>query len=251
MITRNLKRFKLVTFDCTNTLLYFKRPVNHQYLKVAEEFGYKRENFDESKMMPSFRKHFKELKETYPNFGRTSIGFESWWGNLVQNVLSDASKDGKKPEEFEKVADVLIKLYETKECWNKYDGTDELIRTLKHHGKLVGIISNFDPRLHLLLRDMHLYKNFDFIITSYEAKIEKPDYKIFQHALDRSLGLTWSMIYPSEALHIGNELDKDYQGAIDAGWTSVLITDENLNHKNSFRSLRHFFDAISNEEINL
>lgn len=251
MFVRNLRKFKLVTFDCTNTLLYFKRPVNQQYLKVAVDMGYKKDDFDENKIMPSFKKHFKEMKANYPNFGRTSIGYETWWTNVVKNALSDSTKDGKKPQEFQKVAEKLIKLYQTKECWEKYDGTDELIKALKHHGKMIGIISNFDPRIHVLLRDMSLYKNFDFIITSYEAVVEKPDYKIFSLALEKSLGISWDMVYPKEALHIGNELETDYEGAIDAGWSSVIISNENLKCKNSFKSLKQFYSIISNEEVDL
>lgn len=251
MLSRNLSKFKLVTFDCTNTLLYFKIPVHQQYLKVAVEVGHKREDFDETKIFPSFKKHFKESKVKFPNFGRRSIGFESWWCDLVQNVLSDAHRDKRKPEEFEKVANNLIKLYETKECWDKYDGCDELIKSLKHHGKLVGIISNFDPRLHHLLRDMNLHNKFDFIITSYEANIEKPDRGIFELALDKSLGQKWNMIYPSESLHIGNEVDTDYDGAINAGWSSVLIANNPQGNKICFKSLRAFYEAINSEKIEL
>lgn len=250
MLSRNLRRFKLVTFDCTNTLLYFKQPVNEQYLQVALEMGHRKDEFDETKIMPSFKKHFKEMKEAHPNFGRTTVGYEHWWSNIVQNVLSDATMNSKKPEEFEKVAERLISLYETRECWSKHSGADELIRSLRHHGKLVGIISNFDPRIHKLLRDMHLYKHFDFIITSYEAKVEKPDYKIFELALNKSLGITWDMMYPNQALHVGNELDKDYQGAINAGWSSVLISKE-IKCKNCYNTLKEFFESINSQAIEL
>jgi REG-2-like HAD superfamily hydrolase len=251
MLLKNLQRFKLVTFDCTNTLLYFKIPVHQQYLKVAVEMGHKKEDFDETKIFPSFKKHFKESKVKFPNFGRRSIGFETWWSDLVQNVLSDAHRGNRKPEEFENVADYLIKLYETQKCWNKHDGCDELIKSLKHHGKLVGIISNFDPRLHHLLRDMNLHSNFDFIITSYEANIEKPDRKIFELALDKSLGIKWDVIYPSESLHIGNEVETDYDGAINAGWSSVLIGSDAQGNKNRFKSLKEFYDRINTQEIEL
>lgn len=252
MLSRNLKKFKLITFDCTNTLLYFKRPPSEIYLNTAVDMGHKREDFDLKVITSSFRKNFKMMQTNFPNFGKNSMRYRSWWTKLVVDVLTDASKKKVDPRDFKSIADVLIDKYETQECWSKFSCADDLIQALKNDGKTVGVISNFDQRLHELLKNMGLYYNFDFVITSYEADAEKPDRKIFQCALDKALGINMNMIYPNESLHIGNEIDKDYQGALEAGWSAILLNAEKqIDHKHSFQDIEKFWQIINCEKLDL
>lgn len=253
MLARNLQKFKLITFDSTNTILYFKVQPSEMYLKTAVEMGHKMENFDPKvDMLESFKKNFKSLKKDHPNFGTDSIGYEKWWTHLVINVLSEASCNKIHKDELEKVANRLIKKYETEECWGKFDKVDELIGALKRLGKAVGVISNFDPRLHTLLNRMELY-DFNFVITSYEAKVEKPNLEIFQNALAQGSKSVFHPdfledfgISPWEALHIGNEIESDIEGAKNAGWSSVLI-----GEKGKFSSIGKFYEALNSKVLDL
>ena len=118
---------------------------------------------------------------------------------------------------------------------------------MKKSGKIVGVISNFDPRLKDLLNDMDL-KSFDFIITSYEAKIEKPNAKIFELARIETKLITNEEILPHECLHIGNELVKDYQGARNIGWKSVLINSES-HVSPQFKDIKEFYNMLEKGPI--
>ena len=89
------------------------------------------------------------------------------------------------------------------------------------HFKL-GVISNFDSRLDVLLRNMKLQQYFDFVMSSYQAGCEKPDKEIFQRAMKLS---ELKDLKPSECLHIGDTPVTDYFGARNAGWYSLLIHD--------------------------
>ncbi|CAO1416453.1 unnamed protein product [Diamesa hyperborea] len=121
---------------------------------------------------------------------------------------------------------------------------------MKDSGKIVGVISNFDPRLKDLLNDMEL-QSFDFILTSYEAGVEKPNPKIFDLALYESKKIVKNeVILPHECLHIGNELVKDYQGARNVGWKSVLInSDTNVNPQ--YKDIKELYDSLRNGPIDL
>lgn len=238
ILANNLKKIKVITFDCTNTLFYFKKPPELQYLKTAESFGLKSEIFDKDLMKVHFRQQFKELQQNHPNFGRDSIAYESWWKKLVINVLSLSSREKIDEILLESVASKLISQYKSKECYGKFEKSNELIKAFKDAGKVVGIISNFDPRLHDLLTDMELPK-FDFVVTSYEAGVEKPNAKIFHKAIEASK----LNCDPSEALHIGNEMEKDFKGAINAGWKAILIKPE-AKVQPSFNSVEHLWDSI-------
>lgn len=88
MLARNLKNIKLITFDCTNTLLYFKNPPEKQYLITAAENGFHKEDFNPELMKKSFRKYFKDLNKEYPNFGTSTIGYLKWWEKVISDKLT-------------------------------------------------------------------------------------------------------------------------------------------------------------------
>lgn len=264
MLATNLRRFKVITFDCTNTILFFKNPPEIQYVKVCEncvaeharkllnfflktaaEHGIPSEVFDKDLLRVNFRKEFKELQKTHPNFGERSIKYEKWWQQLVINVLTQSSREAIDPKLLEPVAKKLIGQYQTRECWGKFPKSNELINGLKDAGKTVGVISNFDPRLHYLLNDVNL-PPFDFVATSYEAGAEKPHPDIFKYAAK----ISRQQFEPQEALHIGNESGKDFDGAKSAGWSALLINSE-AKTEPYFKNIEEFWNAITSNEVKL
>lgn len=140
-LVNNLRKFKVVTFDCTNTLFYFKKPPELQYLITAESFGLKKENFDKNLMKANFRKQFKELQQKHPNFGKNSISYEGWWMQLVTNVFMHSSREEIDKKVLNSVALKLINQYKSNECWGKFEKSNELIQAFKDAGKVVGVIS--------------------------------------------------------------------------------------------------------------
>ncbi|XP_050361382.1 rhythmically expressed gene 2 protein-like [Nymphalis io] len=132
------------------------------------------------------------------------------------------------------------------------EGSEELIKLLKQSDITIGVISNFDPRLHEILFNLNLNKYFEFIITSYEAGISKPDKKIFQIAQ----GICKKYIDSSQCLHIGDDITNDYHGAKEAGWHALLVTNK-LKHLESqvldktFLNLKELCDKMEKNEISL
>jgi len=137
-------------------------------------------------------------------------------------------------EKFNNITDYLLELYKTSSCWSRTFGAMDFLNFLKlqqqyekqsgkyePHFKL-GVISNFDSRLDVLLRNMKLHQYFDFVLSSYQAGIEKPDNEIFKTAMKLS---ELKNLKPEECLHIGDTPSTDYFGARKAGWYSILIHD--------------------------
>ena len=83
----------------------------------------------------------------------------------------------------------------------------------------VALVSNFDhpPYVRRLLARLDLARHFDVILISGELRIDKPDPRIFQAALD-AVGCA-----PAEALFVGDSLEADIAGAEAVGCRSVLI----------------------------
>lgn len=233
----NLRQFKLITFDITDTLLKFRRPPGEEYAIAVQQFGY--QNVSAAEISSKFSGNFKYMTTTYPNFGCTTIGWENWWRMLLQRILAAANVDIDGASAI-RVADYIIAKYQTDECWVRVENANELICTLKESGKTVGVLSNFDPRLRCILTDTKL-PQFDYVVASYECGVAKPNPAIFNLALEMM-----DNAKANEALHIGNTPTLDYIGAIQAGWCAALITNDD-NEWKDYPLIRpeHTFSSIS------
>lgn len=211
----SLNKIKLVTFDATNTLLKFRVPPWHQYMVVARDYGFKG---TEHEVRYRFKDSFKLMSHKYPNFGKSNIDWSTWWTQVVRLTF-----EGQLPEtaDVDSIANRLIDEFRTPKVWSIADGANKLLYLLCSRGISVGVISNFDPRLHDILQSMGIANYFDFIITSYECGYSKPDGKIFKIALKRCAARPTAI----ESLHIGDDLKKDYVGARAAGWNAILVTE--------------------------
>ncbi|XP_072930958.1 rhythmically expressed gene 2 protein-like [Epargyreus clarus] len=233
----NLKCLKLVTFDATNTLLKFRVPPWQYYAIVAREHGFQGTDNDIKNCLLD---SYKVMLKKYPNFGRTTISWENWWTQIVKMTFK-----GHLPvnANVDSIAVKLIDEFKTTKCWCKAEGSERLINLLQNSGVCLGVISNFDPRLHEILHNIKLDKVFQFVVTSYESGISKPSKEIFEYAIKKS----GKKLKPSECLHIGDDLEKDYVGARNAGWHAVIVSG-NVKTENP-PAMDHVFKNL--DELNL
>ncbi|XP_053950828.1 rhythmically expressed gene 2 protein [Anastrepha ludens] len=246
-LVKNLKRFRLVTFDITDTLLKFRKSPGVQYAETAALMGVK--NLDPVRLQNIFRDEFKAMARKYPNYGSNSkeITWQEWWVQLVDNVFKRI--DDKLPHpQIRRISEKLFEQYRSNECYVHIDGNLELLEKIRGSCKYVGVISNSDPGLERVLSDMNIRQNFDFVYTSYDLGVEKPHQAAFEKPLEKC------NVYPHEALHIGNLYDKDYLGAINAGWSSLLITQSLTEMKRAkpthvYASLKEMHTALETTDI--
>lgn len=90
----------------------------------------------------------------------------------------------------------------------------------------MGVISNFDPRLRSILKELNLSNYFSFILTSYETSYTKPDINIFKIAQRTYENQNGFQLEETKALHVGNSLEHDVLGARNAGWNAALISNK-------------------------
>ncbi|MTK64034.1 MAG: TIGR02253 family HAD-type hydrolase [Methanobacterium sp.] len=90
---------------------------------------------------------------------------------------------------------------------------------LRSKGYKLGVISNgLTIKQYEKLVRLGLHHFFDFVITSEEAGVEKPDIKIYELAMER-MGCD-----PENSVMIGNNFQDDILGAIDAGMSAIYLT---------------------------
>lgn len=206
-----MSSLRLITFDMTGTLLAFRTPVMEQYAAAAALFGVQS---DPQRIQQNFKKTWKILDAKHPNFGQeTGLGWREWWRAIVAGSFETENK-----EKVSEVADYLLKHFETSEAWCVTKGGSELLKTVRNENLTLGVISNFDPRLHTIMKNLDILHYFDFVITSYEVGFRKPDPRIFEEALRRG-----GVARAEEALHIGNDQILDMGGALRSGFNAVLV----------------------------
>jgi len=93
-------------------------------------------------------------------------------------------------------------------------GMVALARELGAQGVRVGVLSNSEGRLAELLAEIGIADAFAAVIDSGRVGLEKPDRRIFDHAL-AVLGAT------RPGIHIGDSWPADIEGALGAGWRAI------------------------------
>ena len=98
-----------------------------------------------------------------------------------------------------------------------YPEVPGVLRALRDRGAAIVVVSNWDVSLHDVLERTRLRALVDAVVTSAEFGAAKPDPAIFAHALELAGAR------PSEAVHAGDSLEADVEGARAAGIDAVLV----------------------------
>jgi HAD superfamily hydrolase (TIGR01549 family) len=101
--------------------------------------------------------------------------------------------------------------------FSAYEDASPTLAELRSRGLRTVVASNWDCSLPLALEQAGLRSLLDGVAASAVVGAAKPSPELFQAALELA-GCA-----PSEALHVGDSLDKDVQGARAAGVRAVLI----------------------------
>ncbi len=143
-------------------------------------------------------------------------GFWIKWNKIILDEL-------KIIENSEFLAKVLVDEWWDNADVRLYPNAREVLAKLKEMGLKVGIISNaFRRDIEEILVRINLVDFFDVEVGIDSVGRPKPHREIFLYALE-ALG-----IKPSEALFVGDSLEKDYLGALNAGLKAVLLDRNNV-----------------------
>uniref|UniRef100_V5GW39 Reg-2-like protein n=1 Tax=Ixodes ricinus TaxID=34613 RepID=V5GW39_IXORI len=216
-----VSRFRLITFDATNTLLRFRESVGQAYSGVAHMYGV---TSDPKRLNASFRTEWKKMIAEHPNFGCGSgLTSQQWWSQLVRRTFL-LSGCNAADSLMTAIASHLYESYKTSNCWTPNNGSADVLENLKISGHKLGVISNTDERLDCILTQLKLRHYFDFVIASSVVKVEKPSKDIFSLAL--LCASSERPVKPEDALHVGDSVELDYLASKAAGWSALLL----VNH---------------------
>lgn len=102
--------------------------------------------------------------------------------------------------------------------WNQADSTAApLLDRLRAEGYRLGVISNSNGSVRLILEETGLARRLDFILDSAVVGVEKPDPRIFTMALEAA------GVPPEKAAYVGDLYSVDVLGSRKVGMTGVLL----------------------------
>jgi putative hydrolase of the HAD superfamily len=104
--------------------------------------------------------------------------------------------------------------------FRRYPDVLPALAELRERGLTLVIVSNWDCSLPEWLRPAGITELVDGVVTSAEVGAPKPDPRVFERAL------AIAGVAAVEALHVGDKLDNDVEGAGAAGVRAVLLQRE-------------------------
>lgn len=204
---------RLLTWDVLDTLLRLRRPVALSYAAEARCHGVE---LRPDALSCSFRAAYTAHSRQYPNYGLgQGLSSRQWWLHVVKETFRLV---GVREETLlAQMAENLYRDYCSPNNWELLPGAAHTLSRCRQLGLRMGVVSNFDNRLHEILQRCHLRHLFHFVLTSEAAGVAKPDPEMFRMALRLGAAL------PEHAAHIGDDYSRDYMAARQVGMHSFLL----------------------------
>jgi putative hydrolase of the HAD superfamily len=200
---------RAVFFDAVGTLIYPDPPAPMVYAEVGRRFG--------SVLSPeTIRERFwtafqhEEMIDRAQNL-RTSEAREfDRWRNIVQTVLDDVT-------DREKCFAELFTHFARPESWRWEAEAEGVLRELAARGYPLGMASNYDGRLRLVVAGMPALAPLQHLVISSEVGWRKPAAPFFE-AMARAVAVPSANI-----LFVGDDRANDYDGVRAAGMRGILF----------------------------
>jgi putative hydrolase of the HAD superfamily len=219
---------KAIFFDAAGTLIHLRKSVGWHYQCVALRHGLE---IAEQKLDAAFRESWRAMPPRRSSRGPRPDDDKGWWRELVGRVLDQCAV----PRELDRdgLFEDLYSHFEQPGVWALYPEAEGVLERLAGSFRL-GVISNFDGRLRTILGHLGVAGRFEHLAISSEVGADKPDAMIFESALEKM------RIAPHEALHVGDDPVRDWQGAESVGIRSFRLE----RPKNLLADLLPFVESL-------
>ncbi|WP_036477957.1 HAD-IA family hydrolase [Myxosarcina sp. GI1] len=207
---------KVIYLDAVGTLFGIKGSVGEIYRAIAIKYGVQAEA---AAIDRAFIDNFKQSPPLAFQEDRLEAIVRQefiWWKNLAEATFTQIEVLDNFTD-FNAFFDELYAHFATKKPWYIYSDVVPSLKKWRQQGIQLGVISNFDTRLNTVLKLFDLDLFFSSITVSSIVGSAKPDKKIFQAALAKH------NINASQAYHIGDSFNADYQGAKNIGIKSFWL----------------------------
>ncbi len=117
-----------------------------------------------------------------------------------------------------------------------FDGTIEILDYLKAKYNLHIITNGFAEIQENKLNNSYITHYFKTITNSEMAGVKKPNHRIFEYALDLAEA------QKENSIMIGDCIEADVQGALDAGLDAILFNESNAHVADNIKQVNHLLE---------
>jgi putative hydrolase of the HAD superfamily len=223
-----MEKPKVIFLDAVGTLFGVRGSVGEVYSASARKFGVE---IEAERLEQAFHRSFQASQPlTFPHVSITEIPEQEfeWWRAVSRATFEQVGA----LEQFHNFEDFFLYLYghfTTHKPWFVYPDIVPALEHWREDAIELGIISNFDSRLHAVLEGLELRKYFKSITISSNIGAAKPDPAIFHKALAKH------DCEPRHAWHVGDSVKEDYEGAKEAGLRAFLLARPRSRRDNESR----------------
>jgi len=197
---------KAIFFDAAGTLIHLPKSVGHHYALIGKQIGLE---LEAAALDRAFTLSWKKMPARPAIESPREDDDKGWWLELVDRVIYQAAP-GTSELDRDAFFEVAYAHFAEAGVWELYPDVSEVLEALRPRFELA-VISNFDGRLRMILEQLGVSRFFSHVFLSSELGADKPDPLIYQRAL------MLSGAAPNEALHVGDDPIRDWQGAEAAG----------------------------------
>ena len=201
-----------VFFDVGSTLLFPSPDVPETFTAAARARGHEVALEDARRAMPLADAYYDQEYLRDGDFWCSHDRATAVWKDMYKLIAFELGLG----RDAAGIADDTHNQYRRAHHWALYDDVLPCLKALKAAGLRLGVISNWDAELELLIRELGLLPYFDVVLASAAIGYRKPNPRIFEEALAR-MGVEASC-----AVHVGDLPEAD-GAAADAGIRPVII----------------------------
>lgn len=213
----------VIFLDAVGTLFGVRGTVGEIYSRFAAQVGVQ---VDPQPLNQAFiDSFFAAPKAAFPGVAPQDLPAHEllWWKAVSAHAFQQVGAFSEFAD-FDTFFQMLFDHFATPEPWFIYPEVPQVLKYWQQQGISLGVISNFDSRLHAVLATLALGDYFETVTISTEVGAAKPDSQVFATALAKH------QVDADGAWHIGDSWQDDYQGAEQTGLRGVWL---NRNEKSS------------------
>src|SRR5579871_1066226 len=207
-----MPKVRAIIFDVGGTLICPARPVGETYAEVARRHDVKLSaEATSAAFAAAVRGSSPRRQDLVPRNGDD----RAWWKTIVRRCLPEGAFADDKT--FELFFEAVYVHYGKPQAWELYPEVVEVLDTLRDYEIELGVLSNWDSRLHAVLDGHGIGERFPVRFVSSELGWEKPDPAIYRHVAEQL------RLAPGALLSVGDHPQNDVEAPRKAGWQVLQI----------------------------
>lgn len=207
---------KAISFDADGTLLgtfpESPRGFENFFLNAAKEHGKPLSLAELEPILHSLQHELRRRRKQGFNPYASEEHIRKLWLWYYEQVFTACNLP-----QPESLALTMLERFESGEFTGLYSDTLPCLEYFLQKNVPMILISNYAAILEKFLADLGIKHFFNATLISAIEGVEKPSLQIYRRGAEKL------KLKPHEILHVGNDLDEDYHGAVAAGYQAVLL----------------------------